>query len=133
MKHARTIFCVKLSINNHIVGLVHKKHTSIVRTCLMYHAACKVEFQPFKRSYSQLRFSSCYKIKYNKKLGKPIRSKCLEKSVLKHQIPVGQHGAQGIRHPITGSWPNRGAERTRHPTRWELAQAANLPAIHPYS
>ena len=47
---------VKLSINNHIVGLliVHKKH--LMRTCLMYHAACKVEFQPFKRSYSQLTF-----------------------------------------------------------------------------
>ena len=28
----------------------------IIRTCLMYHAACKVEFQPFKRSYSQLTF-----------------------------------------------------------------------------
>ena len=26
VEHARTIFCVKLSINNHIVGLVHKKH-----------------------------------------------------------------------------------------------------------
>ena len=48
----RTIFCVKLSINNHIVGLVHKNH--IIRTRLMYHAACKVEFQPFKRLYSQL-------------------------------------------------------------------------------
>ena len=24
----------------------------------MYHAACKVEFQPFKRSYSQLTFSN---------------------------------------------------------------------------
>ena len=35
-------------------GLVHKNH--IVRTRLMYHAACKVEFQPFKRSYSQLTF-----------------------------------------------------------------------------
>ena len=33
---------VKLSINNHIVRLVHKNH--IIRTCLMYHAACKVEF-----------------------------------------------------------------------------------------
>ena len=42
-----TIFCVKLSINNHIVGLVHKNH--IIRTCLMYHAACKVEFQPFNK------------------------------------------------------------------------------------
>ena len=38
----RTIFCVKLSINNHIVRLVHKNY--IIRTCLMYHAACKVEF-----------------------------------------------------------------------------------------
>ena len=28
----------------------------IIRTCLMYHAACKVEFEPFKRSYSQLTF-----------------------------------------------------------------------------
>ena len=24
--------------------------------CLMYHTACKVEFQPFTRSYSQLTF-----------------------------------------------------------------------------
>ena len=47
-------FFGKLSINNHIVGLVHKNH--IIRTCLMCHAACKVEFQPFKRSYSQLTF-----------------------------------------------------------------------------
>ena len=27
-----------------------------MRTRLMYHAACKVEFQPFKRLYSQLTF-----------------------------------------------------------------------------
>ena len=40
--------------NHHIVRLVHKNH--IIRTCLMYHAACKVEFQPFTRSYSQLTF-----------------------------------------------------------------------------
>ena len=43
------MFCVKLSaqsINNHIVGLVYNNH--IIRTCLTYHAACKVEFQPFK-------------------------------------------------------------------------------------
>ena len=33
-------------INNH-VGFVHKNH--IIRTCLMYHAACKVGFQPFKQ------------------------------------------------------------------------------------
>ena len=52
--NTRERYFVKLSINNHIVGLVHKKHT--IRTCLMYHAACKVEFQPFKRSYSQLTF-----------------------------------------------------------------------------
>ena len=51
IEHARTIFCVKLSINNHIVGLVHKNH-GIRRTRLMYHAAFKVEFQPFKRLYS---------------------------------------------------------------------------------
>ena len=54
IEHARTIFCVELSINNHIVGLIHKSH--IMRTCLMYHAAYKVEFQPFKRLYSQLTF-----------------------------------------------------------------------------
>ena len=47
-------FCLKLSINNDIVGLVHKTH--ITRTCLMYHAACRVEFQPFKRLYLQLTF-----------------------------------------------------------------------------
>ena len=30
-----------------MVGLVRENH--IIRTCLMYHAACKVEFQPFKQ------------------------------------------------------------------------------------
>ena len=44
------------------VGLVHKNH--IVRTCLMYHAACKVEFQPFKRLYSQLTFFNFLKIRF---------------------------------------------------------------------
>ena len=39
--------CVKLSINKHIVCFVHKNH--IIRTCLMYHAASKVEFRPFKQ------------------------------------------------------------------------------------
>ena len=33
--------------NNHIVCSVHQNH--IIRTCLMYHAACKIEFQPFKQ------------------------------------------------------------------------------------
>ena len=33
----RERFLVKLSINNHIVGLVRKNH--IIRTYLMYHAA----------------------------------------------------------------------------------------------
>ena len=54
IEYARTIFCVKLSINNHIVGLVHKSH--IIRTRLMYNAACEVEFQLLKRLYSQLTF-----------------------------------------------------------------------------
>ena len=58
--NTRGRFLVKLSINNHIVGLliVHKKH--IMRTCLMYHATCEVEFQPFKRSYSQLTFCNIF-------------------------------------------------------------------------
>ena len=30
----------------------------------MYHAACKVEFHPFNRSYSQLKFLPFYKMKY---------------------------------------------------------------------
>ena len=60
-------FFVKLSINNHIVGLVHKNR--IIRTCLMYHAACKVEFQPFARSYSQLTFFN-FLIKKNCKKSK---------------------------------------------------------------
>ena len=46
-RNARTTLCVKLSINNHIVCLVHKN--DIIRTCLMYHAACNIEFQPFKQ------------------------------------------------------------------------------------
>ena len=53
IKH-RTRADVKLSINNYIVGLVNKNH--VIRTRVMYHAACKVEFQPFKRLYSQLTF-----------------------------------------------------------------------------
>ena len=55
---------VKLSINHNIVGLVHK-HAQ--RACLMYHAACKVEFQPFNLSYSQQTlFFIFYKIiRYN--------------------------------------------------------------------
>ena len=72
MGHARTIFCLKVSINNHIVGLVHKNH--IIRMRLMYHAAFKVEFQPFKRLYSadvfqlnrvfaKVRFSKCTSLK----------------------------------------------------------------------
>ena len=28
----------------------------VQRTCLMYHAGCKVEFQPFNWSYSQRTF-----------------------------------------------------------------------------
>ena len=49
---------VKLIVN-HLVGLVHKHHILneiAQRTCLIYHAPCKVEFQPFNRSYSQLTF-----------------------------------------------------------------------------
>ena len=56
-------FISQPSINNHIVGLVHKNR--IIRTCLMYHAAYKVEFQRFKRSYSQLTFLNFF-IKYHK-------------------------------------------------------------------
>ena len=51
--------------NVHIVRLVHKNH--IIRTWLMYHAACKVEFQPFKRSYSQLTFFNFYKTALQKR------------------------------------------------------------------
>ena len=42
--------------NNHVVSLIHKHH--IVKKICMCHAACKVDFQPFNRSYSQLRFFS---------------------------------------------------------------------------
>ena len=38
--NTRKRFFVKLSINNHIGGLIHKKK-HIIRTCLMYHAAWK--------------------------------------------------------------------------------------------
>ena len=40
---------------------MQNKHAQ--RTCLMYHAACKVECQPFNRSYSQLTFFN-FLIKY---------------------------------------------------------------------
>ena len=36
-----------------------------MRLLIMYHAACKVEFQPFKRLYSQLTFFNfLYLVKY---------------------------------------------------------------------
>ena len=41
--NTRERYFVELT-NNHIVGLIQKNH--IIRTCLMYHAPCKVEFQP---------------------------------------------------------------------------------------
>jgi len=34
----------------------------------MYHAACKVEFQPFKRSYSQLTFKKIKIKKYRRNM-----------------------------------------------------------------
>ena len=43
-----------------IVSFIRIKHRTRANDnlckCLMYHAACKVEFQPFTRSYSQLTF-----------------------------------------------------------------------------
>ena len=43
-----------------------------IRTCLfMYHAACKVEFQPFKRSYSQPTFFNFF-FKNGKKTKKKL-------------------------------------------------------------
>ena len=50
------------------VHLVHKKH--IIRTCLMYHAACKVEFQPLIRSYSRLTFLKVEKMSFNHSIGR---------------------------------------------------------------
>ena len=44
--------------------LVVESH--IIRTRLIYHAASKVEFQSFKRLYSQLTFSTFYKIVYSR-------------------------------------------------------------------
>ena len=35
------VLLCRTGISNHTVGLVHKNH--MIRTCLMYHAACKVE------------------------------------------------------------------------------------------
>ena len=50
-------FCMAFSMlyyNPYIQNIQIKNH--IIRTRLMYHAACKLEFQPFKRLYSQLTF-----------------------------------------------------------------------------
>ena len=66
MEHARTIFA-KQSTNNHIVGLVHKKHIineiqnkHVERTCRMFHEACKVNHS-IGRTHS-CRFSIFYKL-----------------------------------------------------------------------
>ena len=94
------IFCVKLSINNHIVGLVHKNH--IMRTRLMHHAACKVEFQPFKRVYSQLTFSTFYK-------NKSKRHKPREETT--HVVDVSPLWWKNI--PCTNSGNMQGGDSTR--------------------
>ena len=44
-----------------LIGCRHRTDSlqpekTILRTCLLYRAACKVEFQPLKRPYSQLTF-----------------------------------------------------------------------------
>ena len=44
----------KLYSNNHIVGFLHKHYR--LDDIEMYQAACKVEFQPWNRSSSQLTF-----------------------------------------------------------------------------
>ena len=53
------------------INEIQNKH--VQRTCLMYHAACKVEFQPFNRSYSQLTFFIflCKKKTLSQVAGKP--------------------------------------------------------------
>ena len=38
------------------ISFIRIKHRTRANDNLMYHAACKVEFQPFTRSYSQLTF-----------------------------------------------------------------------------
>ena len=43
-EHARTIFCVKLSINNHIVGLLIVHKNRIIRTCMMTTQLAKLSF-----------------------------------------------------------------------------------------
>ena len=64
MEHARTIFCVKLSINNHIVGLVHKNH--IIRTRLMYCCTTQLAKLSFNHSNgcTQLTFSNLLPVSY---------------------------------------------------------------------
>ena len=56
-----------------IINELQNKHAQ--RTCLMYHAAYKVEFQPFNRSYSLLTF---FNFLYNYKV--PLRDVCEVKS-----------------------------------------------------
>ena len=65
-----TIKLVELSIYRHVVDLIHEHHiTNEIRTeharqwaCLMYHAACNVEFQPPVGRTHSWRFSIFYKI-----------------------------------------------------------------------
>ena len=61
MPPTRVLFT--MSYINIVLKIIH-----IIRTCLMYHAACKVESQPFKRSWSQLTFFNFFqKIKLEKR------------------------------------------------------------------
>ena len=65
---------VELSINNHIVDVIHKRHITngtyhkrAQWACLTYHAACKVEFQPPIGRTHSWRFSIFFKNKIEKR------------------------------------------------------------------
>ena len=69
----------------------HRTNMHVQRMCLMYHAACKVEFQPFNQSYSQLMcfqlFIKCpFKLRnaaetWNTKLVEPCKVKTYHSDV----------------------------------------------------
>ena len=60
VEHARTIFCVKLSINNHIVGLVHK--TLLFERVWRTTQLAKLSFNHSNRRTHSWRCSTFYTI-----------------------------------------------------------------------
>ena len=103
---------------------------------LRYHAACKVEYQPFKRSYSQLTFFNfLYQVKYTRYFEVYTYSIC-ESRRLRCHYSSQAHVVRTIRlishHRVSTrpTWPTY-HENTIGPRAWGLLMPSYFNSLHP--